>query len=155
MLAGKSSRPAYFLLLTAAMLTPIMAQAAEHWFSIRGRPEFADVQVQLQVVVDEHAHQSTNRFCVVGETVEGSTEAWVYWPEDDKLILWRPDRDNPHAIAGSKRYLDLKRDVVDGNDVHGSTYLLTRATADEKVQACKQHGDVYTVEKQAGSDAHG
>jgi hypothetical protein len=143
------------MLLTGAMLTSIVAQAAEHWFSIRGRPEFADVQAQLQVVVDEHARQKTNRFCVVGEMVEGFTEAWVYWPEEGKLILWRPDRDNPHAIAGSNRYLDLKLDVVEGNDVHGSTYRLTRATANEKIRACRQHGEIHTIELPAGSSSHG
>ena len=155
MLVAKSSWAAFTVLLVLAMLAPVAARTAGHWFSIRGRPEFADVQAQLQVVVDEHAHQRTNRFCVVGEMVEGSTEAWVYWPEEGKLILWRPDRDNPHAIAGSKRYLDLKRDVVEGNDVHGSTYRLTRATADEKIQACRQRGEIHTIELPAGIDAHG
>ena len=153
--ANTSPHYACFVVLAAVILAPIAVEAVERWFSIRGRPEFADVQAQLQVVVDEHAHQRTNRFCVVGEAVEGSTEAWVYWPDDGKLILWRPDRDNPHAIAGSKRYLDLRRDVIAGDDVHGSTYLLTRATADEKIRACEQHGEAYTVDKQAGSDAHG
>ncbi len=143
------------MLLTAGLLAPIAAYAAERWFSIRGKPYFADVQQQLQVVVDEHADQVTNRFCVVGETVEGSAEAWVYWPEEGKLILWRPDRDDPHAIVGSKRYLDLKHDVVEGSDIRGSTYQLTRATADEKIRACKQHGVVYTIERKIEGNAHG
>jgi hypothetical protein len=155
MLVPRFPRSPCCMLLAAILPAPVLAQAAEHWFSIRGRSEFADVQAQLQVVVDEHAHQRTNRFCVVGEAVEGSTEAWVYWPEEGKLILWRPDRDNPHAIAGSKRYLDLKRDVVEGNDVHGSTYRLTRSTADEKIRACGQHGEIHTIELPAGSGAHG
>ena len=128
------------LLLTAATLVPFHAQAAEHWFSIQGRQEFADVRAQLQVVVDEHANKPTNRFCVVGQSAGNATQAWVYWPENNKLILWRPDRDNPHAIAGSNRTLDLKRDVAPGDDVHGSTYRITRATANETIRACKQHG---------------
>ena len=155
MLTATSSRQSCLVMLIAAMLTPVMVEAATRWFSVRSRPEFADVRAQLQVVVDEQAQHRTNRFCVVGEVVASAAEAWVYWPDDGKLILWRPDRDNPHAIAGSNRYLDLKRDVVEGSDVHGSTYLLTRAAADETIRACKQHGETYTIEKQSLSDAHG
>jgi len=142
-------------LLGMALLVPLAAQAAERWFSVRGKTEFSDVEAQLQIVVDEHARQNSNRFCVVGEDVRGVAEAWVYWPQSGKLILWRPDHDNPHAIAGSNRYLDLRRDVVAGDDVHGSTYKLTRATADEKIRACARHGDQYTIQRRASNVAHG
>jgi hypothetical protein len=140
--------------LLATTLAPLAGAAAERWFSIHSRPAFADVQAQLQVVVDEHAQQDKNRFCVVGETVGARAEAWVYWPAGGKLILWRPDRDNPHAIAGSNRYLDLKKDVVAGDDVGGSTYKLTRADADETINACARHGDHYMIAKRPGSNAH-
>jgi hypothetical protein len=132
-----------------------LAHAAEHWFAISSNADFADVRAQLHVVVDEHAHQKQNRFCVVGEGASGDDEAWVYWPQENKLILWLPDRDNPHAIAGSKRYLDLSRDVVAGNDVNGSTYLMTRQTVREKIQACRQHGEVYSVDKPASGAGRG
>ncbi len=105
--------------------------------------------------MDEHAATTANQFCVVGEKGAGFMEAWVYWPSANKLILWLPDRDNPHAIAGSKRYLDLTRDVVNGTDVHGSTHMLTRATADQKINGCKQHGDTFTIEKTAKGGEHG
>lgn len=133
------------ILIAAASIVPIGARSADRWFSIRGKSDFADVRAQLQVVVDEHAHHRTSKFCVTGETAGDSARAWVYWPDENKLILWRPDQDNPHAIAGSNRYLDLKRDVVEGNDVHGSTYKLTRASANSVIRACKQHGDIYTI----------
>ena len=143
------------LFVAVVQLAPARAQAANRWFPIVGNPEFADVRAQLQVVVDEHAHERANQFCVVGEKGHGFMEAWVYWPADNKLILWLPDHDNPHAIAGSKRYLDLTRDVVDGTDVQGSTYKLTRATANDKIRACAQHGNIYTIQKSTGSDGHG
>ncbi len=141
--------------LVAAHLASAKPEMAGEWFSIKDKPDFADVAEQLQVVVDEHAIQPNNRFCVVGERAGRLIEAWVYWPGDNKLILWLPDRDNPHAIAGSKRYLDLTRDVVDGADVHGSTYKLTRATANQKISACKERGDTFTIEKTARSGGHG
>ncbi len=139
----------------ATQSAPAQPKSDGVWFSVRGKPEFADVAEQLQVVVDEHATMPASRFCVVGERAGSLDEAWVYWPAANKLILWLPDQDNPHAIAGSKRYLDLTRDVVDGGDVHGSTYKLTRATANGKIDACKQHGDIFTVEKAARSEGHG
>lgn len=141
--------------LLAILVCPSLAFAATPWFSVSRKPAFADVLAQLQVVVDEHAEQARNRFCVVGEMVGSSEEAWVYWPDGNRLILWRPDRDNPHAIAGSNRSLDLKRDVVAGNDVGGSTYKLTRAEADETIRACALHGDNYVIEKQSKVAPHG
>ena len=141
-------------LLGAIFVVDNSAYTAPHWFSIAGKPAFADVQAQLQVVVDEHAQKARNRFCVVGELVGASEEAWIYWPDGGRLILWRPDRDNPHAIAGSNRDLDLRRDVVDGNDVGGSTYKLTRAEADTTIRACAQHGDNYLIQKRPEGAAH-
>ena len=132
-----------------------LAQASGHWFPVDSGADFADVHAQLQVVVDEHAHRAENRFCVVGQRTSAEEEAWVYWPKENKLILWLSDKDNPHAIAGSKRYLDLIRNVVAGDDVHGSTYLMTRRTIDEKIHACRQHGETYLIEKSAGEAAHG
>ena len=151
--------PSWALSLAGMLIFCLMggglAHAEEHWFPISSNVDFADVRAQLQVVVDEHAHQRQNSFCVVGEGSSGDEEAWVYWPQENKLILWLPDRDNPHAIAGSKRYLDLSRDVVAGNDVHGSTYLMTRQAVREKIQACRQHGEIYSVDKPARGAGHG
>jgi hypothetical protein len=145
----------HLALLAFITIAPGVARAANPWFSIRRELVFADVDAQLQVLVDEHARQRTSRFCVVGETVGRVREAWVYWPAAGKLILWRPDRDNPHAIAGSNRYLDLKKDVVAGDDVGGSTYKLTRTQAAKTIKACTQHGDHYTIAKQIRTGAHG
>ena len=142
-------------LVTTTYLASAKPETVGTWFSVKGKSDFAAAAAQLQVVVDEHATMPTNRFCVVGERTGSLEEAWVYWPGDNKLTLWLPDRDNPHAIAGSKRYLDLTRDVVDGADVHGSTYKLTRATANEKIKACKQRGDIFTIERKARSEGHG
>ncbi len=155
---AKLDEPRRTLIVTGfalALIPTLFARGAEHWFSIRGRPEFADVQAQLQVVVDEHARHARNRFCVIGERAGSFVEAWVYWPEDGKLILWRPDRDNPHSIVGSNRYLDLMRDVVSGDDAGGSTYKLTRATADGIVRACARQGNEYVVQARPENAGHG
>lgn len=65
-----------------------------------------------------------------------------------RLILWEPQKGNPRAVAGSRRNLDLIRDGVAG-DVGGSTYRLTRATADRILRACWARGDRYVVTRTA------
>ncbi len=156
--AGGSHEPRTAALVGSLLVflaSGVPAHASGRWFPVGSEADFADVRAQLQVVVDEHAHRAENRFCVVGQRTGTEEEAWVCWRQENKLILWLPDKDNPHAIAGSKRTLDLTRDVVAGNDVHGSTYLMTRRTVDEKIRACRQHGETYLIEKSAGEAAHG
>ena len=140
---------------TALLLAPVGTRATIRWFPVGTNQWFADVHAQLQVLVDKNGRRETNRLCVVGEEADGVLQAYVYWPEESKLILWVPDRYDSQAIVHSRRYLDLKRDVVEGDDVHGSTYLLTRATANSKIRACQRFGTTYRLERRAGSGTHG
>lgn len=133
-----------------AMPTPGAASASQ-WFSVRRDPLFADVRAQLQVLSDEDGRTPDNRFCVVGERVDGGKQAYVHWLTRNRLILWEPQQGNPRAIAGSRRNLDLGRDVVTGNDVAGSTYMLTRASANRIIRACQKAGTRYRLTRKAAA----
>ncbi len=99
------------------------------------------------MLVNVNGHQKTNEFCVIGQQDSTSLQAYVYWPTEQKLILWVPHLYDDEALVTSDRYLDLKRDVVAGNDVHGSTYLVTRSFVNAILQACREHGDKFTIQK--------
>jgi hypothetical protein len=97
--------------------------------------------------VNVNGHEKANRFCVVGQKDSRSIQAYVYWPTEQKLILWVPHLYDDEALVTSDRYLDLKRDVVEGDDVHGSTYMVTRSFVNAAVEACREHGDKFTIQK--------
>ncbi|QYE35859.1 hypothetical protein KZX46_07890 [Polymorphobacter sp. PAMC 29334] len=142
-----SIRACALILVTVQLSSPASAGNEIRWFSVLGQTEFSDVRSQLQVLTNELGHAQKNRFCVVGQVVGRDRQAYVQWLTANKLILWEPQESNPRAIAGSRRYLDLDRDVVAGNDVDGSTYQLTRATANRIVRACRKFGNTFTVER--------
>lgn len=99
------------------------------------------------MLVNVNGRQKTNQFCVIGQKGDTSVQAYVYWPTEQKLILWVPHLYDNEALVTSDRYLDLKRDVVDGNDVHGSTYLVTRSFVNAALKACQEHGEKFTIHK--------
>ncbi len=134
--------------LALALLLPIVpAAASPTWVTIHGQPRFSDVRSQLQALADINGTQDRNEFCVVGQQDGRHRQAYVYWPTENKLILWIPHLYDDQALVRSKRYLDLRRDVVPGNDVHGSTYLLTRTDADAIIHACQATGETFTILK--------
>ncbi len=131
----------------AALATSCAAHTGWAWVSIRHVPAFSDVRAQLQMLVNVNGRQKTNQFCVIGQKDDTSVQAYVYWPTEQKLILWVPHLYDNEALVTSDRYLDLKRDVVDGNDVHGSTYLVTRSFVNAALKACQEHGEKFTIHK--------
>ena len=139
------------LLATAAVAQP---RDLTRWFAVANNPSFADVRKQLQVLVDARGHRRRNRLCVVGQESKGYRQAYVHWPAEDKLILWEPQSDNSRAMLNSRRFLDLRRDVVTGDDVHGSTYLLTRSDADQTIAACRRYGTIFIIVRRSESKHH-
>ena len=121
---------------------------ARTWFPIAGDAGFSNVREELQILVDEKAHRTTNRFCVVGSAAGRYRSAYVHWPQENKLILWEP-QDTPRAMIRSRRYLDLKDDVVKGDDVGTSTYMITRSEAKETIDACRRVGARYVVTRRS------
>ena len=143
--------------LALALLLPIVpAAASPTWVTIQGQPQFSDVRSQLQALVDTNGTRDRNEFCIVGQQDGRYRQAYVYWPTENKLILWIPHVYDDQALVRSKRYFDLTRDVVSGNDVHGSTYLLTRIDADAIICACHARGETFTILKSPAHEApHG
>ncbi len=123
------------------------AHSGWDWVPIRHIPGFSDVKAQLQMLVNVNGHKKNNQFCVIGQKDNASVQAYVYWPTENKLILWVPHLYDDKALVTSDRYLDLKTDVVEGNDVHGSTYLITRSFVNAILKACDEQGDKFTILK--------
>lgn len=134
----------YFLVAGClAAIAPAYAEAA--WVSIKTLPGFGDANAQLQALVDKNGHQTINRLCVIGQRDGAHFQAEVYWPSENKLILWVPNINDPETLIHSRRYLDLKRDVR--ASVGTSTYLLSQSFVAETLQACSTKGDHFVIEK--------
>lgn len=56
----------------------------------------------------------------------------MHWPQRNELILWEL-QDSPRALIESRGSLSQKTDVVEGDDVDGSTHLLTRSFVNEGI----------------------
>ena len=133
------------VLLSACLAVVSPAYAASEWVSIKPLPGFNAVQAQLQALVDKNGRETVNHLCVIGQKDGAHFQAEVYWPSENKLILWIPNINDPETLIHSKRYVDLKRDVRD--NVGTSTYLLSRSFVDETLKACASKGDHFTVDK--------
>jgi hypothetical protein len=115
--------------------------------SIRNDPDFADVHIQLQALVNTFGFHTTNHFCVVGYDAKGDDGAvpYIYWPTQNKLIVWGF---GSNLILGANHYFDLTRDVrPDGAMTIDYPH---RSDVKKIVQDCRKYGDAYTIEKTAG-----
>jgi hypothetical protein len=107
-------------------------------FDLASAPDFQNYGQVLKTYAHKHNPRSDNDFCVVGYlTADGLKSAWVIWPQKRKIILWEGQND----LDLSRRTLDLKSDVVPTeNDLHGSTYLVTKTWVTQITDACKRLG---------------
>ena len=73
----------------------------------------------------------------------------MHWREGNRIVLWEGTFDSPtgdEALIRSRRNLDLSTDVVaTDDDLHFSTYLVTRAWVRETIADCAKHGATYTI----------
>ena len=127
------------------LATNVAVRAASEWVSIKTLPGFADATAQLQALVNRNGHHAVNRLCVVGQRDGAHFQAEVYWPSENKLILWVPNVNDPETLVHSKRYLDLTRDVR--SDPGTSTYLLSRSFVKEVQRACPREGDQFLINR--------
>jgi hypothetical protein len=107
-------------------------------FDVSTAPDFQDYKRVLTNYARKHNPKSGNDFCVVGYlTSDDLKSAWVIWQQKRKIILWEGQND----LDLSRRRLDLKSDVVPTeNDLHGSTYLVTKAWVKKITDACERSG---------------
>jgi hypothetical protein len=134
-----------FLTLTISVVLPsvlaaqtIPQEAEIKVFDLATAPDFQDYKRVLTGYAHKHNPKSDNDFCVVGYlTADGLKSAWVIWPQKRKIILWEGQND----LDLSRRRLDLKSDVVPTeNDLHGSTYLVTKAWVKQITDVCERSG---------------
>lgn len=119
--------------------------------SVRKHPDYAQLTKALQTLVDEKGKSRSNTFFVskIVETDSGSNHAWIYWPQANAIILMEPSRghDAKYDLLWSRRFLDLKTDVVPNEaEIKGSSFLLAKDEAMKIVASCK-NGDRFTVVK--------
>lgn len=106
--------------------------------------ELGDPVPSLRALVG--AKRGPQHFCVVAYRDQDGPPhawAWVHWSEARKIILW----EGGDTLIHSRRDLDLDRDVVPTlDDVHGSTYLITRAWLEETLADCAKHGTRFVID---------
>lgn len=107
-------------------------------------------------VVTRFAHQrrpgGENDFCEVGLTAsDGSKSVWVIWDQGRQMLLW----EGQPALSMSRRIIRLKSDVVPKEeDLHGSTYRVTKAWVEEITATCDRSGVKIRVPKRRGHSPH-
>jgi hypothetical protein len=122
------------------------------FFSIRGDKGYPHCQEQLQNLVQRKGKALVNHISVVGyKYQDGDRHAWVYWPEDNAIILWSATNDEfPDQLSMTNRYLHLDRDVVPTEkDTGTSTYLVSRDWVKKIRNDCAAHGDHFVIYRKA------
>jgi hypothetical protein len=122
------------------------AEAGARPFDIGADPDYANYrQAVVDYLVSRHSHADAH-VCVLGERdAAGERTASVWWREGARIIVWE-GRDS--KLATSVSNLDLRRDVVAGeDDLHGSTYLVTRQWVSDFQARCKRSGRSFIVRR--------
>ena len=141
-------RPLAVFLYLCMFVLPSAGQAKTQWISLKGDPDYADIQAQLLVLANIDGFHADNEFCVVGEHDDDGETALVYWPTEDKLINWDHKIDDPEALVDAKTLLYLNSDVVaTEGEIDGSTYLVTSAWVNDVIHNCNRFGNRYHITK--------
>ena len=106
-------------------------------FDFASDPDFKDYQRVVRRFGQQHRPQAPNHFCLIGAPQVKVRNVWVLWREGAEIILWQGGDD----LNRSQRVTHLKSDVVPTeNDLHGSTYLVTKSWVDQLFQRCDRFG---------------
>jgi hypothetical protein len=118
--------------------------ADQRTFDIAADPDFSNYRQVMTRFAKEHRPDAANNFCIVGSTTDDTKSAWVLWREGAQIILWEGGDD----LDQSRRIIHLKSDVVrTEGDLHGSTYLVTKAWVKELFQSCDRVGTKVHIRK--------
>lgn len=119
-------------------------------FKVSQDKAFKPALATLQVLVRTSKLPAPHHFCVVGYRGGPALypHAWVYWPEENALVLWEPVTSDPaRALVLTRRRLRLDKDVVaTESDVRGSTFLVTKAWVKRTLRDCDAHGERFQVD---------
>lgn len=78
-------------------------------------------------------------FCILGKlAADGTKSSWILWHQGKTIISWNGEDD---PLKWASRKIDLTKDVVSSeNDLHGSTFLVTKAWVKHITSQCDQDG---------------
>src|SRR6266436_5376745 len=134
-----------FVLLVAFVLCTLASSAQTarpettyKVFDVASDPEFQDYKRIVTEYVYKDKPASASDICLVGYLEHGNVKiAWVIWHQRRQIILWEGQDD----LNSSRRIIYLKKDVVPTeNDLHGSTYLVTKAWVKQVTTDCSNAG---------------
>lgn len=146
----RQHRSAGLVIILIACAAPASARArpGDHWTSIDGNTGFTGWKKELHRLVQKDAERTRNNFCIVVHGQGAELEAYVYWPERNRLITWGPSDDEISSLDQVGAPLDLEHDVVATQaDIGSSTYLVTRGWVDHVISACRRYGTTFAVDK--------
>lgn len=129
----------------ASLLVPLsaMAQSVPTYFKLSSNPAFAKYRPALVDYLRGQHYRKATRFCLFGSKDDSGATATVIWPDGQQIIDWGG---NDSALADSTSIVHLKTDVVPTeNDLHGSTYLVTRQWVKDQQTLCRQYGEMVQV----------
>jgi hypothetical protein len=135
-------------LLFGWSISPAAWADAPSVISLQSDPDFADVQTQLQALVNTMGFHKTNHFCIITYAAPKGDSAndvvpFIYWPTQNKFIEWKDD-----VILNEIHYFDLTRDILP--DGSSSIDYLTRSGVNHLIHDCRARGDNYKIIKTAG-----
>jgi hypothetical protein len=115
-------------------------------FDIKSEPQFANYKKAVTEYAKAKRPGLVNDFCILGYlTGDNLKNAFVIWRQGRRIIVWDG---GDQSLADSQRIINLRSDVVPTeNDVHGSTYLVTKAWVAEVTASCGRNGVMVRVPK--------
>jgi hypothetical protein len=129
----------------AALLvsTGVSAQAVTTYFKLSSNSHYDEYRPRLvEYLRNQHYYKAT-RFCLFGSKDDTGAAATIIWPDGREIIDWGG---NNSALIESTSILHLNTDVVPNeNDIHGSTYLVTRQWVEDQKALCKQYGETVHI----------
>jgi hypothetical protein len=119
------------------LLTPQLLWAAP--FDVRDDPVYGKAKAAVVGYARARHASGLNNFCVLGQLADhGEKTAWIIWRQKHEIILWEGQ---DLAWVRPRRVLDLNRDTVKSDDdLHGSSYLVTRKWVDDLISECRKAG---------------
>lgn len=127
----------------------LLATADAPSYDPTARTDRRDLATPARALMARDGARAPQTFCAVGLGDPADDVVWVHWVEKGRLILWdaaSDPLDRRDALLRSRRDLSLAEDVVERDeDVASSTYLVTRAWADDVIARCRAHGRTLRV----------
>jgi hypothetical protein len=137
----------HLLIIVALAAVPPLTSYAEpagrgsepKGFDLASDPDFRNYRQVVTVFARKHRPGAANDFCIEGYTTSDNLKsAWVIWRQGEQIILWEGQKD---GLDASRAKIDLRSDVVPTDvDLHGSTYLVTKAWVEKITSTCDRFG---------------